>query len=98
MTRVVNVKVLRRIPEENKRFHQTYKVPKEDGMSVMDVLKYIQDNIDSSLTFYCSCKVGLCLACTVRVNGRSALACATPVRKTDLLIEPLKDNTIRDLI
>ena len=98
MTQVLNVKVLRHFPEDNRQFYQKYKVPKEEGMSVMDVLKYIQDNIDPTLTFYCSCKVGLCLACTVKLNGRNVLACATPVKETDLLIEPPKDKIIRDLI
>jgi succinate dehydrogenase/fumarate reductase-like Fe-S protein len=98
MTQVLNVRVLRRLPEENKQFYQNYRVPREEGMSVMDVLKYIQDHIDATLTFYCSCKVGLCLACTVKVNGRNVLACATAVKENDLLIEPPKDKTIRDLI
>lgn len=98
MRRDIRVKVLRWFPEEKKEFYQSYVVPQEQGMSVMDVLKYIQYNLDSSLTFYCSCKVGLCGGCTVRVNGKAILACAMPVKEGDLTIEPLREKRVRDLI
>ncbi len=94
----IRVKLLRWFPEEKQEFYQSYVVPREQGMSVMDVLKYIQYNLDSSLTFYCSCKVGLCGGCTVRVNGKAILACAMPVRESDLTIEPMRKKGARDLI
>ena len=98
MKPAIQVKVLRWIPEEKMEFYQSYVVPHEEGMSVMDVLKYIQYNLDSSLTFYCSCKVGLCGGCSVRVNGKAILACAMPVRDNNLTIEPLREKRVRDLI
>lgn len=98
MDRFVNVKIKRRIFEKNNEYYENYKVPFESGMSAMDLLKYIQLNLDSSLTFYCSCKVGLCGGCNARINGKNSLLCAYPVDGEDITIEPFNDNTLRDLL
>lgn len=74
-----------------------YKVPVEAGESVLGVLQHIYDYLDSSLAFSCSCRIGLCSACLVRVNGQVVKACTT-LADSDMLIEPYKDaNRIRDL-
>lgn len=76
---------------------EAYQVPLIAGSSVADVLKHIQEHIDGSLAFSCSCKVGLCAGCTVRVNGKPVLACATPV-DGDILVEPSLGAVLRDLV
>ena len=75
-----------------------YQVPVEPGESVLGVLQYIYDHLDPTLTFSCSCRIGLCSACLMRVNGKVVRACTTLV-DGDTLIEPYKDDAlIRDLV
>lgn len=65
----------------------TYEVPIEKGESVLGVLDYIYERLDPGLTFYSSCRIGLCTGCLVRVNGKPVLACTT-IAEDDMLIEP----------
>jgi succinate dehydrogenase/fumarate reductase-like Fe-S protein len=74
-----------------------YQVPVETGQSVLGVLQYIYDQLDTTLAFTCSCRIGLCASCLVRVNGQVVRACTT-LADGDMLIEPYKDSArIRDL-
>lgn len=70
-------------------------------MTVLDVLLAIQREEDPSIAFRFSCRVGMCGTCGVRADGRSVLACQTPV-PTDggsLVIGPMKGfPVVRDLI
>ena len=68
------------------------------AMRVSDVLNYIYQNIDSSLTFRYSCRMGLCDACLMKVNGKVEVACKTPAEK-EMLIEPVdKFVVLKDLV
>ena len=79
--------------------YQTYEVPFEEGRSVLNVLKYIYENQDSSLAFYNSCRIGKCTGCHVKVNGKTRLACTTVVGEEDLLLEPMPGyRVVRDLV
>jgi fumarate reductase iron-sulfur subunit len=72
-----------------------YEVSK--NLTLLQALFYIKQNIDSSLTFDSGCKSAVCGACSVRVNGKETLACATKINDNDL-IEPLKNlEVLRDL-
>lgn len=94
--RVITVQVRRGSGDENRL--AVYKVPAESGQSVLGVLQYIYDHLDSTLAFSCSCRIGLCLACLVRVNGKVVRACTT-LAEGDMLIEPYSDDArIRDLV
>jgi len=76
----------------------TYEVPIERGESVLGVLQYIHENLDPGLTFYSSCRIGLCTGCLVRVNGRPVFACTT-LAEGDMLIEPHgREERVRDLV
>lgn len=78
-----------------------FSVPRFEPMTVLDVLLAIQRLEDASIGFRFSCRVAMCGTCTVRVDGRSVLACqevVTPER-THLRIEPAAGfPVIRDLI
>lgn len=77
---------------------ETYQIPYVEKSSVLNVLTHIVENIDPSLAFYESCRIGKCMGCQVMVNGKAAMACTTPVRG-DMTIEPLKGfDTIKDLV
>jgi succinate dehydrogenase/fumarate reductase iron-sulfur protein len=67
---------------------------------VLDVLLALQRH-DPSLGFRYSCRVSMCGTCALRVDGRPALACQTPIPSTaeELVLEPLAGlPIIRDLI
>lgn len=95
-----NVKVYRTDPADpSKSWYDTFTVPYERGASVLDVLKYIYDNLDHSLAFTNSCRIGKCTCCHDRVNGKTRLSCTTVVDGNDLTVEPLPGYpVIRDLV
>ncbi len=97
----IKVKVFRFDPTTDKEpRYQTYEVPLTEGMSVLDVLDYIYENLDSSLAYYdhAACRHGLCGGCTLLVNGKASLVCQTPV-SGDITIEPpSKFEVVRDLV
>lgn len=77
---------------------QEYKVPYTPGRSVLQLLKMINEEIDPTLTFYGSCRLGKCGLCKMLINGNLRLACITPVLG-DLLLEPdPSESLIRDLL
>lgn len=81
--------------------YQTYAVPFKEGLSAMDVLDYIYQNLDSSLAYYdhAGCALGICARCTARINGKPGLLCQTLVGKVELTLEPLNaDRVVRDLV
>ena len=95
------VKLFRFDPEVDTRpSYREYKVPYR-GRTVLDVLLYIYQNMDSTFTFRWACAEGLCRSCAVSVNGRPALACNAPARK-EMKIDPhpkfkLKKDLLVDL-
>jgi succinate dehydrogenase / fumarate reductase iron-sulfur subunit/fumarate reductase iron-sulfur subunit len=70
-------------------------------MMVLDALLAIQRRHDPSLGFRYSCRVGMCGTCTLRLDGRSVLACQTllePDQRT-IRLDPLAGlPVVRDLI
>ena len=78
---------------ENKVYHYDIK---EDNL--LKALYEIKINIDSTLTFRCGCKSGVCGSCAIKVNGVEKLACKTKIKDSDL-IEPINNSTIiKDLV
>ena len=102
MAKTYTVKVERYNPEADKEPRlDDYQVPIEDGWSILNVLAYIYDELDPSLCYYGSCRVGKCVACHVKVNGKTRLACTEIAEKQDMTIEPLpsvRDTFIRDMV
>lgn len=99
-TKTINVKVHRFNPRDKNprsRF-QSYRVPLENGMSILNVLNYIYENLDSSLAYYVSCRIGKCTGCHVKVNGKVKLICTT-LATQDMTLEPLPHyKVIKDLV
>ena len=50
------------------------------GMTVLDALFYIQDNIDPTLSFRYSCRGAVCGSCGMLVNKMPILACRTQLK------------------
>ena len=94
------VKVFRYNPEVDERpYYATYEVPWREGMTVLEVLRYIYE-VYEPIAFRFHCRSGVCGACGVMLNGTPVLACRTYIEKPgEITIEPLKNfNVIRDLV
>ena len=104
MTDVNTVKfqVLRFRPEQDEEpVWQEYEVPCQPDFVVLDALNYIEDEIDPTLSYRWSCRMGVCGSCGMLVNGRPILTCNAFVRDYDgpLRVEPLSNFPIvRDLV
>ncbi len=81
---------------------QEFSVPFSRGMTVLDGLIYIKENLDSTLAFRTSCRMGICGACGVLVNNYPHLACHTQVEEfhaSTLTVKPLPNHPhIKDLV
>ena len=67
----LRVDIYRYNPDQNKNpYVDTYILNKEKfGPMALDVLFYIKNNIDSTLTFRRSCREGICGSCSMNING-----------------------------
>jgi len=81
---------------------QEFAVPFTKGLTVLDGLSYIKENIDNTLTFRSSCRMGICGSCGMFINRFPMLACHTPVEElnTDRIEVRSLPNfpIIRDLV
>jgi fumarate reductase iron-sulfur subunit len=80
----------------------SYDVPRFDNQTVLDVVMYIQRNLQPDLGFRYACRVGMCGSCAMNVNGKARWTCRTHVSKVAvdeaLEITPLSNlPVIKDL-
>ena len=80
--------------------YDDFEVPFEDGMSVLDALRWIRANLDSSLAIRYSCiNANACKTCMALVNGDVEYTCIAKLTPTVITVEPLpKRPLIRDLV
>jgi fumarate reductase iron-sulfur subunit len=99
--KMIKAKVFRFDPSVEKTpRYQIYELPLQKGMSAMEVLDYIYQNLDSSIGYYdhAACALGVCGKCTGKINGRPGLLCRTEVAG-DVALDPLNESkVVRDLI
>lgn len=95
----VNITILRTRPgKTDEPISETYQVPIEGKTSVLNALDYIFENLDPSLGYYSSCRIGKCMGCQVVVDGKVRFACTTLIQG-DITVEPLKKfKVIKDLV
>ncbi len=79
-----------------------FTVPAHDSQTVLDVVTWIQQNADATLTYRFACRVGMCGSCAMTVNGVARWTCRTHVSKVirdgRLEIGPLRNlPVIKDL-
>ena len=96
----INVEVWR---SESSGSFSRYKVPRLDKQTILDVVTYIQRNLDNTLSYRYSCRVGVCGTCAMTVNGVPRWTCRTQTAIFDssdrIRIEPLKNfPVIKDLV
>jgi fumarate reductase iron-sulfur subunit len=101
--RTIRLEVARYRPgQDGEPVFEGYDVPLADDWAVLDGLNHIKDQLDGSLSFRWSCRMGVCGSCGMNVDGEPRLTCGTflseygdgPIR-----VEPLKGfPVIRDLV
>jgi fumarate reductase iron-sulfur subunit len=104
MPDTITLRVARYRPDEGETepSFADFEVPLRKDWAVLDGLNYVKDELDGTLSYRWSCRMGICGSCGMTVNGHPRLSCATflidlapgPVR-----IEPLANfPVIRDLV
>ncbi len=96
-------RVFRYNPEQSKKGrYDSFELEVEKGMTVLDCLQAIKDNLDGSLSFRRSCRSAICGSCAVSINGKNDLACHLQVSSLPgrvITIAPLPGYPIvKDLI
>lgn len=96
---IATLHVRRGAPGEAARYDD-FQVPFEEGMSVLDALRWIRLNLDSSLAIRYSCiNANACKTCMALVNGEIEYTCIAKLTPSIMTVEPLtKRPWIRDLV
>ena len=99
----IRMEVLRYRPDKTTPpLLQQYEVPLRTEWTVLDGLNHVKDNLDPTLSFRWSCRMGICGSCGMNVDDEPRLTCGTflsdyapgPVR-----VEPLGNfPVVRDLV
>ncbi len=79
-----------------------YNVPHRESQTILDVVTWIQKNLEPGLTYRFACRVGMCGSCAMMVNGKPRWTCRTHVKKVlskgRIEIAPLRNlPVIKDL-
>jgi succinate dehydrogenase/fumarate reductase iron-sulfur protein len=98
----VKVKIERYDPEKDKKYVESYDVPRGTKARVLDFLNYIFEEVDSSLGYRRHlCKARMCNGCLMMVNDKPRLICwevISPDQK-EITLSPLKGKKIiKDLV
>ncbi|MEP1442764.1 MAG: 2Fe-2S iron-sulfur cluster-binding protein [Hyphomicrobiales bacterium] len=80
----------------------SYEVPKQASQTILDVVAWVQQNVEPALSYRYACRVGMCGSCAMMVNGEPRWTCRTHVDKVakdgSLEIAPLRNlPVIKDL-
>ena len=81
----------------------TFDVPAAANQTVLDVVSWIQQNADPTLSYRFACRVGMCGSCAMMVNGVPRWTCRTHISKVlqgdTVSIGPLRNlPVIKDLV
>ena len=103
MAETMKLEIFRYLPEkESEPTFQTFKVPFREDWVVLDAINYIKDEIDGTLSYRWSCRMGVCGSCGMMINNVPKLSCAAFLKDyypDKIRIEPLTGFPVeRDLI
>ncbi len=99
----ITLEVLRYRPGQDQApVFQTYQVPYREDWVVLDALNHIKDQIDGTVSYRWSCRMGVCGSCGMMINGAPKLSCAAFLKDyypATVRVEPLAHFPIeRDLV
>lgn len=82
--------------------YQDFKVPLQESQTILDIVCWVQQNEDPTLSYRYACRVGMCGSCAMMVNGKPRWTCRTHVQKVlgagKLTVAPLRNlPVIKDL-
>jgi fumarate reductase iron-sulfur subunit len=103
MAETITIEVFRYRPEDGgEPVYDTFDVPLRQEWRVLDALNHVKDEVDGSLTFRWSCRMGVCGSCGMMVNGVPKLTCSAFLRDFapgPIRIDPLDGFPVeRDLV
>jgi fumarate reductase iron-sulfur subunit len=88
--------------EDAEPWLQSYDIPYHEDWVVLDALNHIKDEVDGTLSFRWSCRMGVCGSCGMMVDGEPRLTCEAFLREFDtepVRVGPLANfPVIRDLV
>ena len=81
----------------------TYQVPRSENQTILDVVTYVQRELDHTLSYRFACRVGMCGTCAMTVNGVARWTCRTQTsalgNNPRIKIAPLRNfSVIKDLV
>lgn len=96
-TRMLNVTIDRAPGAQS-----SFQVPAHDNQTVLDVVSWVQQNADPTLSYRFACRVGMCGSCAMMVNDVPRWTCRTHISKVldgdAVRIGPLRNlPVIKDL-
>ena len=99
----ITLDVFRYRPDEDEQStFQSYDVPYHEHWVVLDALNWIKDNVDGTLSYRWSCRMGVCGSCGMMINGDPKLTCAVFLKDyfpMAIRVEPLVNFAVeRDLV
>jgi fumarate reductase iron-sulfur subunit len=82
---------------------EVFEVPRQPSQTILDVVTYIQRQLDATLSYRFACRVGMCGSCAMTVNGVPRWTCRTHVDNVAedgaLTIAPLRNMpVVKDLV
>ena len=98
---VIQVEIQRGSSDDSHQ--ETFEVPAYDSQTVLDVVSWVQQNTDPTLSYRFACRVGMCGSCAMMVNGVPRWTCRTHISKVlvdnKVSIAPLRNlPIIKDLV
>ena len=103
MNSVIKAKVFRYDPDKDRQpYFDEFKIKSNEEMSVLVLLKHIQEEIDPTLSYrsYC-CGLQMCRSCLMKIDHKKQFACLTLVKPgQEVIVEPaaFPDLHIKDLV
>ena len=81
---------------------EDFRVPAQENQTILDVVSWIQQHRDPTLSYRYACRVGMCGSCAMMVNGVPRWTCRTHVKvalkENRISIGPLRNlPVIKDL-
>ena len=101
--KTITLEVFRYCPDtDGEPTYQNYDVPYRMDWVVLDALNWVKDNVDGTLSYRWSCRMGVCGSCGMMVNGIPKLTCAVFLRDyypDPIRVDPLVNFPVeRDLV